>query len=459
MKFGLIDEAQLLHHHMAELSKRHMFMAVSLALHALLIALCYYFGSYRIELSRQQDLVRAGAELSKQSSIEKRVLDMKQINDLLEQSGRANASSDTAGYQTSFSATSLPKAPTELLEQARQLSESIAEVETRLRADELARIEGISKDQARKQLDATAPKRVLPSAPAAHSKPEQLAKEIEQLAARARGSLIQRQQDLQHKVNGMAVRNPEETSGEQDNAGPLSTTAGSNNSLVIERIGKFINRDLALPQHVSGRYRGSRERIFTPGVGQIPLVDANAMNKGVGRMLGRGGEFANRVYVNSWYLIGPFEGKHGSGLFSNYRYPPEDGVVLDAAYPGKDNRVVKWRYFNADSYPLVPPDYAEDAVYYGYTELMLDREQDLTMWIGADDDAQVWLNDEQVWIGGNINKMSLWRALYDTQNTYARDFNMTEGKRRVHFKKGRNKIFFKLANGPLRMYFSLVLTK
>jgi tRNA G46 methylase TrmB len=41
---------------------------------------------------------------------------MKQINDLLEQGGRAHASTDTAGYQTSFSATSLPKAPTELLE-------------------------------------------------------------------------------------------------------------------------------------------------------------------------------------------------------------------------------------------------------------------------------------------------------------------------------------------------------
>ncbi len=208
---------------------------------------------------------------------------MKQINDLLEQSGRAHASSDTTGYQTSFSATSLPKAPTELLEQARQLSESIAEVETRLKADELARIEGISKDQARKQLDATAPRRALPSAPAVDSKPEQLTKEIEQLAARARGSLIQRLQDLQHRVNGIAVLSPEETSGnaygggqhtaavrsgaggEQDNDGPLSTTAGSNNSLVIERIGKFINRDLALPLHVSGRYRGSRERIFNPG--------------------------------------------------------------------------------------------------------------------------------------------------------------------------------------------------
>jgi hypothetical protein len=477
MTFGAVDESQPLHRHMAELSKRHIFMALSLALHAALIALCYYFGSYRIALLRQQDLVRAGAELSKQSSIEKRVLDMKQINDLLEQSGRANASSDTAEYRTSFSATSLPKTPTELLEQARQLSESIAEVETRLKADELARIEGISKDQARKQLDATAPKLAPASAPAAHAKPEQLAKEIEQLAARALGSLMQRQQDLRRRVNGIAVRSPERTSGnpygggqhtdavrsgasgEQASDGPLSTTPGSNDRLAIERIGKFINRDLALSQHVSGRYRHSRERIFNPGVGQIPLVDAGAMNKGVGRMLGRGGEFANRVYVNSWYLIGPFEGKQGRGLFSNHRYPPEDGVVLDAAYPGKDNRVVKWRYFNADSYPLVPPDFAEDAVYYGYTELMLDREQDLAMWIGADDDAQVWLNDEQVWTGGNINKMSFWGAVYDPQNTYAQDFNMTEGKRRVRFKKGRNKILFKLANGPLRMYFSLVLTK
>lgn len=477
MRFGSIDVSRPLRRHMAALGKRHRFMLVSLSVHAALIALCYYFGSYRIELVRQQDLVRAGAELSKQSSTEKRVLDMKQIHDLLEQSGRDHAPSGIAEDQTNFSATSLPKTPTELLEQARQLSKSIAEVEKRLKAGEMARIEGISKDQARKQLDATAPKPAPASAPAADARPEQLAKEIEQLAARARAALVQRQQDLRRRVDGVAVQSPESTSGdaygggrhpdavrkgaggELPSDGPLSTTPGGNDSLAVERIGKFINRDLALPRHVSGWYRRSGESIFNPGTGQIPSVDAGAMHKGVGRMLGRGGEFADRVYVNSWYLIGPFEGKHGRGLFSNYRYPPEEGVVLDAAYAGKDSRVVKWRYFNADSYPLVPPDFAEDAVYYGYTELMLDREQYLTMWIGADDDAQVWLNDEQVWVGGNINKMSLWRALYDTQNTYAQDFNMTEGKRRVRFKKGRNKVFFKLANGPLRMYFSLVLTK
>ncbi|MEX0139566.1 hypothetical protein [Janthinobacterium sp. BJB304] len=127
---------------------------------------------------------------------------------------------------------------------------------------------------------------------------------------------------------------------------------------------------MRLSKDVSQNYCRNRERLFNSGVGQIPVVNAATMRKRVGRVLGRGGEFANRVYINSWYLIGPFKGKHGRGLSSIHYYPPEDGIVLDSAYRGKDNRVVQWRYINADSYPLVPPDFAEDAVYYGYTELM-----------------------------------------------------------------------------------------
>jgi hypothetical protein len=455
----------------AELSTRLIFMQVSLIVHAVLIALCYYFGSYRIELARQQVQLRAGAELSKQSSMEKRVLDMQQINDLLAQSGRAVSSQPDE--QLNFSATSLPKAPAELLDQARKLSTSIAEAERRLKAGELARIEGISTEQALKQLDAPAP---APS-PVEAAPPEQLAAEIEQLEKRARASLVQRQQDLQRRMNGVAIAPSERLADRADNGGrradavrrgpsgdevedgAASTTPGREEGEMADRIAKFINRDIALPPDASPHYYRDGERIFNPGRGQIPSVDATAMHKGAGRMLGRDGMFANRVYVNSWYLIGPFEGKHGSALFSNYRYPPEDGVVLDAAYRGKDNRLLKWQYISADSYPLVPPDFAEDAVYYGYTELMLDRDQYLTMWLGADDDARVWLNDEPVWVGGNINKTSFWRDLYDTRNTYARDFNMTEGKRTVRFKKGRNKLFFKLANGPSRTFFSLVLTK
>ncbi len=110
-------------------------------------------------------------------------------------------------------------------------------------------------------------------------------------------------------------------------------------------------------------------------------------------------------------------------------------------------------------YPLIPPVSAEDAVYYGYTELMIDADQDLSIWVGADDDAQLRLNDRLVWEGGNVNKGSFFGQFYETRNTYVRDYDLSEGKRVVHFRKGRNKLFFKLSNGPTRVFFSLVLTK
>jgi hypothetical protein len=176
-------------------------------------------------------------------------------------------------------------------------------------------------------------------------------------------------------------------------------------------------------------------------------------------MIGPGGTYANRVWVNRWYLIGPFDGRHGEGLFANYRHPPEQGVVLDAAYRGKGGRLVTWDYVDMARYPLIPPVPAEDAVYYGYTELMLDAEQDLTIWVGADDDAQLWLNDRLVWKGGNVDKDSFFGQIYETRNSYVRDYNLNEGRRVVHFRKGRNKLFFKLSNGPTRLFFSLVLTK
>jgi hypothetical protein len=182
------------------------------------------------------------------------------------------------------------------------------------------------------------------------------------------------------------------------------------------------------------------------------------MRKGKGHKLGPGGEYANRVYVNNWYLIGPFPGKHGRDIFATDSFAPERAVVLDAAYRGKDGRVLTWHHVEAPAYPLMPPDMAEDSVYYGYTELMMDSDRDLAMWIGADDDAQVWINDRLEWKGGNVNKLSFFQQVYDNWNSYAAAYNMNEGKVTVHFRKGRNKVFFKLSNGPNQAFFSMVLT-
>lgn len=515
MRFGRLDEWEPL----ARVPglRRHAFVLVSLAAHALLVASLYYFGAYQVEQALARERVSAGAVLARQSSNEKRVLDMEKIKDLLDQSLAGGPPREGAGAvdEPDFRATSLPKPPERLLAQARELSASIAEIEKELKAAELARIEKIPKEKARERLDApppgatppagaapppgtaplagaTPPPGAMPPAGATPppgtappgtaappgATPEQLAAEIQQLETKARAALAQRRQDLERRRNGVTVKRDQRSTSQasddsaQPGAGMAGVGAGDeqgdddrtgsapgiNDDDLAQRMAAFINRDV-MPTGAARNYRRSGEAIFNPGTGHIPPVDARTMIKGAGRVLGRGGEFSNRVYVNSWYVIGPFEGKHGSGLFSNYRYPPEQGVILDAAYVGKGNRLLKWRYVHADSYPLVPPDPDEDAVYYGYTELMMDRDQELTMWIGADDDAQIWLNDVQVWEGGNINKRSFWPALYDIPNTHARDFNMTEGKRKVRFRKGRNKIFFKMANGPTRLFFSLVLTK
>lgn len=111
-----------------------------------------------------------------------------------------------------------------------------------------------------------------------------------------------------------------------------------------------------------------------------------------------------------------------------------------------------------DRYPLISPDEAEDAVDYGYTEVMVDKDEDLTAWVGADDDAQLWLNDRMVWRGGSAGKGWFFERIYSCYDDDVRDYNLSEGRRTVHFRKGRNTLFFKLSNGPTRLLFSLVLT-
>jgi hypothetical protein len=460
--------------------RRHPYLTLSLVLHAVPLIALYHLGSQHIELAqreRQQRLVESGARLTAQARLEKRVHDMEKIKSLLEQSGAARPDGNKDD-DVQFSAQ--PKAPDDLLKQAKELSRKIDEIERDTKAERLAQLLGIPKKKALEQV-AKAP---TPEAPAgAPPKNEaEAAAQIEKLEAKARNALEQRRKQLEQQRNGVQVAadaaQPRAQSGSgkghgkgdgggngdgrangngRSGQGLGSGNTGGMGGGMLDRIVAFANPDL--PDRMTQAYTGHTGTIFGGGEARIPAVDAAAMVKGAGRMIGPGGTYANRVWVNRWYLIGPFDGRHGVGLFSNYHHPPEQGVVLDAAYRGKDGRLVKWDYVDMAHYPLEPPVHAEDAVYYGYTELMLDAEQDLTMWVGADDDAQLWLNDRLVWAGGNVDKDSFFSQVYETRNTFVRDYNLSEGRRVVHFRKGRNKLFFKLSNGPTRIFFSLVLTK
>ncbi|MCS0613796.1 hypothetical protein NX783_13705 [Massilia kyonggiensis] len=454
--------------------RRHPFVVLSLVLHAVPLVALYHLGSQRIELAqreRQQRQVESGARLTAQARLEKRVHDMERIKSLLEESAAARPAGNKE-EEVQFSAQ--PKAPEELLKQAKDLSRKIDEIERDTKSEQLAKLLDIPKEKA---LEQVAEKAKAEEPPAAEPQtPAEAAAQIERLEAKARVALEERRQQLEQQRNGVQVaanaagkgqggaNNKGDGSGNGNGLGNGQSGQGMGNGATggmgtgaLERIIAFSNPDM--PDRATQAYTGRMGAFFGGGVAHIPAVDAATMVKGAGRMIGAGGTYANRIWVNRWYLIGPFAGRHGEGLFANYRHPPEQGVVLDAAYQGKGGRLVKWEYVDMARYPLEPPVHAEDAVYYGYTELMLDAEQDLTMWVGADDDAQLWLNDRLVWRGGNVDKDSFFGQVYETRNTYVRDYNLNEGKRVVHFRKGRNKLFFKLSNGPTRIFFSLVLTK
>ena len=458
--------------------RRHSHLYISMALHAVLLTAVYYFGHYQVEFKRQQAQVSAGTMLAGQTRLEQRVQDMKEMKSLLEQSGstppvRGEGASAKAD-EVQFSATSLSQKPDELLEQARALSKSIEQIEKDFKAEQLGNILGVSKELAQRKAE-IAPGIKQTSSDAPEVKVSDPAKEIPVLEAKARLALVKRQQELERAANGVAVTTEnklasvaaaDKVAGGKHDSGGGGGGGGhgdglgaASNAALRKQIAAFISRDVPLQNVPTKNYTRYMGDVFDYGSGQVPPVNGARLSKGRGRIIGAGGEYADRVYVNSWYLLGPFEGKHGRGIFSNYQYPPEKNVLLDAVYFGKGGRLLKWQYIQAQDYPLVPPDATEDAVYYGYTELMLDQPQDLKMWVGADDDAQIWLNDKLVWAGGNVNKMRFFDEIYLSKNSYIQDLNQTEGTPGVHFKQGRNKIFFKLSNGPTRVFLSIVLTK
>jgi len=156
------------------------------------------------------------------------------------------------------------------------------------------------------------------------------------------------------------------------------------------------------------------------------------------------------MFVDSWYLIGPWPNPGRKNL--NKKYPPETVVDLNATYTGgrKDERPipVRWKFFQAPAtFPeprrkitgqIIPPGLGEYEIYYAYTELWFDEARDLWVAIGSDDQSKIWINDEMIWKSSDEQKA--WVA--------------NEGLRKVHFCKGINRILYRYENGHFGGCFS-----
>ncbi|MGI5869502.1 MAG: hypothetical protein ACOX9C_08695 [Kiritimatiellia bacterium] len=150
-----------------------------------------------------------------------------------------------------------------------------------------------------------------------------------------------------------------------------------------------------------------------------------------------GGVPTQWMYVNSWYVIGPFPNPDRINI--RRRFPPETVVDLDATYLGKDNRVVKWKFEQAQSSVarrehqayVVPSTSEPYGIWYAYTEVFVDQECDVWIAVGSDDRSDLWINDLHVW--GSSNELKVWR--------------INEGFRKVHLRQGRNRFLARIENG------------
>jgi len=174
-------------------------------------------------------------------------------------------------------------------------------------------------------------------------------------------------------------------------------------------------------------YPGNRDGDFGPDFRPVP-----------GRKLMDDGRTAEWMYIDTWYIIGPFPNPNRE--YMDKKFPPESVVDLDATYIGKDGRRLRWQFMQSSSLMIAPHLATNYAVWYAYTEIYADKPQDRWAAFGSDDYSKVWLNGELVWTSGK------------TPHKWIPD----RGFRKLRFRQGHNPLLLKLENAGGTTGFSVV---
>jgi hypothetical protein len=140
--------------------------------------------------------------------------------------------------------------------------------------------------------------------------------------------------------------------------------------------------------------------------------------------------------IMSWYVAGPFPNPEHSGF---------DEVYLPEKVPEplKEKSLV-WRKLRCDEFgylDLLKVSTEPWVIAYAYAEAYVEEELDTEVWLGSDDGVKVWVNGVLVH-SHHIHRMAL----------------PEEDKFKVHLKRGRNKLLFKVeqAEGAWGLYVRLL---
>lgn len=165
-----------------------------------------------------------------------------------------------------------------------------------------------------------------------------------------------------------------------------------------------------------------------------------------GRRFTRDSDRKGWLYLDTWYVIGPWENK--SAVDYSIKHPPEFGIDFDARYhdgkfadrPGHPYQTLKWEFCQSDQVRCQPPAVYGASTYYAYTDVWFEEARDMLIAVASDDASSVWLNGQLIWQDAG---QSAWQ--------------LGEGYRKVRFRKGFNDILVRIENGPTHCVWSVVL--
>jgi hypothetical protein len=166
-----------------------------------------------------------------------------------------------------------------------------------------------------------------------------------------------------------------------------------------------------------------------------------------GRKLLKEGRKKEWMFINTWYVIGPFPNPNRVNLAK--QFPPETsidprlgfvGIDLDASYIGAGRKPVRWEFLATDRRVCFVPHQPMDwAIWYAYTEIWSEDDQERFCIFGSDDYGKCWVNGKTVYDSGL------------TPHPWVPDRKYSK----VKFRRGFNPVLFKLENAWGRTGYSL----
>lgn len=192
-------------------------------------------------------------------------------------------------------------------------------------------------------------------------------------------------------------------------------------------------------------YTGESLQPQDAGSSDLSSFDPNAtvtLGKGLGAE--ETSKQAKYLAIDTWWSIGPFE--HVGGVRNetsiNHKYPPENGVDLDATYIGKKGEKIRWNYHPMSSVKQVPRPTIlnpsqHNCIWYFYTEFWSDTDQKVRVDIASDDFGALWLNPSPQ------NPDPVYTSGIEPRPWVILDFKQN---RVLNVRKGTNRILMKLDN-------------